>query len=121
MYVPSGTIARPVSVHVLGEADVEPVGVSVSPPSGVVFWKATSVDFFQDVLAESDDGPESMSLAERATVEIGSLNCTDWSAPALFVTEGASLTGSTVIETLAAPAESTVPSLVLNWKLSGPL
>ena len=52
---------------------MSPVGVSVSPPSGVVLTKLASVDFFQVVVAPRVLAGESMSVAVSVTVAIGSL------------------------------------------------
>src|SRR5258708_5132739 len=99
--MPSGTWAVPVSVHVRGSAVLRPVAVRVSPPRGVVVMNDGSPSFFQVVDALSDVIGESMSVADRLTVVIGSLYWTDCAPGVAVRPRGASLTGLTVTLTVA--------------------
>jgi hypothetical protein len=106
-------MALPESVQVRGYDEVEPVGAIVSPPSGCELTKDASVDFFQEVLADSSEAAESMSVAEMATSVIRSLYCTGCVLGVAVTPRGASLTGVTVMVTVAVSDFGSATPLVV--------
>src|SRR5437870_1356736 len=111
-YVPAGTPAVPVRVHVRGKDIVAVPAVRVSPFGSGVDIHVRSPLFFHCVEPVKDAGKESMSVADMVTVWMESLYCTNCVARS-FMTTGWSLTGVTLMVSVLAVWSRLTPPLAV--------